>query len=134
MSDNTSSDQEEKELTTDERMQWLRDRGVLVETPEDRRAEQTASDAVHHDAGSLSDAEPISYVYIPADKSKPLQECSFVPPPSSSSAKKAAAVPGGDALSHHLKPAFATDSERVDIGLFQRQQESSPIQQLGTGR
>jgi hypothetical protein len=130
-SDDLPHDQEEKELTPDERMQWLRDRGVLVETPEDRRAGRIASTL--QEADSLHfDTEPVAFVLIPADKSKPFQECSFVPPPSMS-AQRAAAVPGGDALSHHLKQAFATDSDKVDISIFHRQQQSNPVHQLGTG-
>lgn len=127
-SNDPSHDEEEKELTPDERMQWLRDRGVLVETPEDRRAGRVASVVPQEGDPVTSDSEPVYFVLIPADKSKSLQECSFVPPPSLS-AQRSAAVPGGDALSHHLKPAFATDSDKVDITLFQ----SNPVHQLGTG-
>ena len=57
--------------------------------------------------------DPISYVLIPADTSQPLQEFSFVPP----------SEVGGDALATHLKPAFAGNSDDVDLSLLLEQNQ-----------
>jgi len=125
---------EEKDLTPEERLQWLRDRGVLIETPEERRAGQVASAMQEADALQQqqqqqgSTTKKITYVYIPADKAKPLQDCFFVPPKPKSSSSSSSFM-GGDPLSEHLKSAFATDSDKIDISLFQ---QTSPLHQLGS--
>ncbi|KAL3910791.1 MAG: hypothetical protein SGARI_001954 [Bacillariaceae sp.] len=130
----SSNDQqaEEKDLSAEERLQWLKDRGVLVETPEERKA---AAAAVTSTATSSSapKGDPITYVYIPADAGKPLQDCIFYPPAPTSSSSSSAPSFGGDPLSDYLKPAFATNADKIDLGLFQQSQDANPVHQLGTG-
>jgi hypothetical protein len=115
--------QEEKDLTPDERLQWLKDRGVLIETPEDRKAAATTTTSAASTSNTTGEA--ITYVYIPADKAKPLQDCTFVPPATSSRF-------GPDALGEYLKPAFATDADKIDLGLFHQSQKDNPLHQLGS--
>ena len=54
--------------------------------------------------------EVITYVLLPHDTSKPLQELSF-----------SVGKTDGDALAEHLKPAFGGNADSVDLNLFQRQ-------------
>jgi hypothetical protein len=89
----------------------------LVETREERNTNSIAS--APKEADSIP-AEEISYVLVPADTSRPLQELTFTPSSSLAS--------GGDSLSVHLKAAFATNSEKVDVSLLQQNTQ----QQLGT--
>lgn len=95
---------EEKELTPDERMQWLRDRGILIETPEERKANAnvvTQTDSNKQDG--------ITYVCIPSDTNLSLQEMEFTPQGS------------GDFLMEHLKSTFAKKShQNVDLNLLQQ--------------
>jgi hypothetical protein len=100
-------DHHDKDMTLEERLAWLRDRGIQVTTPEERKVSQMAN--VMRQADTVSNAE-VSYVLIPADTSKPLQELNFRPD----------TLPG-DRLVEHLKPAFAREAQSVDIGLLQQQ-------------
>jgi hypothetical protein len=80
--------------------------GVLVETPEERRIK-----AVVKTMGESDEmGEAITYVLVPHDASKPLQELSF--PVSNFS---------GDALAERLKPAVGGSSQSIDVSLFQKQ-------------
>eukprot|EP00980_Cylindrotheca_fusiformis_P019338 scaffold6638_cov127-Cylindrotheca_fusiformis.AAC.22 len=102
--------EDEKDLTPQERMQWLRDRGILIETPEERKAQASAA--------STSPSSPrdlLTYVLVPADTTLPLQELVF----------ESSQEGSGDALLDHLKPAFAKHSQNVDLGLLQH---SAPLQ------
>ena len=54
--------------------------------------------------------EVITYILLPHDMSKPLQELSF-------SVGKTA----GDALAEHLKPAFGGNANSINLNLFQKQ-------------
>jgi hypothetical protein len=67
--------------------------------------------AVMREAGDVTDQDEISYVLVPADNSKPLQELYFRPPPGAN----------GDLLVDHLKPAFRGKSSQVDLSLLQQQ-------------
>jgi hypothetical protein len=93
----------------------------LIETPEERRAKQVADalrEADQIDPESLNETTPpVSYVLIPADASKPLQELSFRP----------RAYKTGDSLAEHLKRAFSSDGKEVDLSLLQA------TTQLGSG-
>ena len=77
----------------------------MVETAEERHRKQVV------DAMRLADSleSSLSYVLVPSDTSKPLEECQFQPRTN---------VPG-DQLLEHLKPAFAKKSgETVDTELL----------------
>ena len=84
---------ENDKMTPEEREQWLRDRGVKVETPNDRRkaesvlsgtdgATTTRPQTIVEQIQSLSiskDSSPsdegIKFILIPHDTSKPLVRC-----------------------------------------------------------
>jgi len=99
------SGKDAKDLTPEERMQWLRDRGILIETPEERKAQTEASNS-----RSSVPTETATYVLVPADANLPLQELTFGVSPDS----------GGDCLLEHVKPVFAKDSQKLDLGLLQQ--------------
>lgn len=79
----------------------------MIETPGERKA-QAASAGTQTADGS---GDVITYVLIPADTSKPLQELSF----------PVYANATGDVLAEHLKPSFGGDSKNIDMSLFQQQ-------------
>lgn len=81
--------------------------GVLIETPEERRVKAIAKIMEEPDETD----EVITYVLVPHDTSKPLQELSFAP----------VGKTPGDALAEHLKPAFGGNADSVDLNLFQKQ-------------
>jgi hypothetical protein len=98
-------------MTPDERLQWLRDRGVLVETPEERRAQEITK-IMKEDDDVVK--ETVSFVMVPHDTSKPLKELTFECPITMSN--------GTDSLMDHLKPIFAAlgSSKDVDLDLFRK--------------
>jgi len=85
----------------------------LVETAEERHRKQVVdamrlADSLESSSSSSVEAV-VSYVLVPSDTSKPLEECQFQP---------RANVPG-DQLLEHLKPAFGKKSdETVDTELL----------------
>lgn len=99
---------DDDDMNLEERMAWLRERGVLVETPEERKRGKVVA------AMRLADTlgAEISYVLVPADTSKPLQELTF---------QSITGIPG-DLLIEHLKSAFSKKSdENVDVELLKSQ-------------
>jgi hypothetical protein len=129
----TKDESEEDDKTLEEREQWLRDRGVLIETAEDRKAasstastststSSTATDGVHSivqqvsglQLGVLNEEEDegsVKFVLVPHDEIKPLQTL-MLP---ASVAKKS-----GDSLTQYVKPYFA-DNKSIDASLLQQQ-------------
>ena len=121
---------ENDKMTPEEREQWLRDRGVKVETPQDRRkAESVLSDteasttrpqtiveqiqSLRISDGSCNDNEGIKFVLIPHDTSKPLVQ--VVLP------KRLAGVLGsGDVIPTYIKSYFS-DGKSIDDSLFKEQ-------------
>lgn len=104
------------EMSLDERMDWLRERGVLVETAEERKRKQVV--AAMNQANVLQSNEPVYYVLIPSDTSKPLQQLSFHP------IKNV----GGDQLIDHVQPEFSKkDDELIDIELLRQQQSQTTL-------
>ena len=110
---NESGASEDAEETPEQRLQWLRDRGIVVETPEDRvrQADLEASMA------RLRPGDPgtrcFRFVRIPADSSMPLSEEEAVVHEESSEAaknsrKSGRADTGVDHLNSLLKPRFAS--------------------------
>ena len=84
-----------------------------METPEERKAQASQTTMNETDNPAPNNMDPVSYVLIPADTSQPLQEFSFAPP----------SEVGGDALATHLKPAFAGNSDDVDLSLLLEQNQ-----------
>ncbi|KAG7341282.1 HSP20-like chaperone [Nitzschia inconspicua] len=132
-------DDEEDNMTPEERLQWLRDRGVVVETPEERKeaaviSTKTATTISTNDTTTPS-KDAITYVYIPADQAKPLEERYFVPPPPPPMAASSSATTSHllvDPLVEFLKPAFAGNADQVDLNLFRKQQSDNPVHQLAS--
>lgn len=106
--------EEKEEMTPDERTAWLRERGVLIETPEVRKMHAVNEAMEEADNVQL---DPISYVLIPADTSQPIQELSFVPK----------SLIGGDALTTHLKNAFSGSRNKVDVSLLLEQRNATTM-------
>jgi AraC-like DNA-binding protein len=80
--------------------------GVLVETPEERRSKAVSKIMEEPDETD----EAITYILVPHDASKPLQELSFP-----------VGKISGDALAEHLRPAFGGNSQSIDLNLFKKQ-------------
>ncbi|KAL7540892.1 hypothetical protein ACHAWF_006809 [Thalassiosira exigua] len=122
-------------MTPSERERWLRDRGVRIETPSDRRkvesvlsgdgdgrrppsvAEQirrlSLNSAANDDAAN-AEGEGIKFVYLPHDSSRPMS--TIVLP-----RRVAAALgPAGDVLPTYVKSFFA-DDKAIDETLFAEQ-------------
>ncbi|GKZ00249.1 hypothetical protein MPSEU_000977800 [Mayamaea pseudoterrestris] len=116
----TDEAKDEKDMSPDERMEWLRNRGIEIVTPPERKLGSVA--AAMRDADQLSDSSLIHYVYVPSDTSKPIEERSFSTSLATSSAK--------DPLLEHVKPLFATGSDRVDVTLLE--QQGSPANLLAS--
>ena len=122
--------EDENNLTPEEREQWLKDHGIQVETPSDRRqAESILSgcgttkerppsivDQVQNLSISSSDnvEEGIRFVYIPHDTSKPLSTLTLP--------KRLvdALGPSGDIIPTYVKSFFA-DGLEIDDSLFNEQ-------------
>jgi len=105
-----SEQKSDDDMTPDERLAWLRERGVLVETPEERRANQVANALGEAERLSAQSVE-VSYVLVPADSSQPLKEIKAQCP---SDWKE------GDFFMNHLKPAFSGSADSVDLSLLQQ--------------
>jgi len=69
-----------------------------------------ATAEAHRQADSIQEEE-LSYVLVPADASKPLQELTFRPEPGAL----------GDLLVDILKPAFRGSGDKIDTSLLQKQ-------------
>ena len=83
--------------------------GVLVETPEDRKAAEIAK--IMNEPDQLLDGDEfdvVSFVHVPADTSMPLSELTFDCPIHAGA---------GDQLAIHLKPIFASLSAGKDVDL-----------------
>lgn len=105
----TSVEEKDDEMTMEERVEWLKSRGIQIETSEDRKA---AAAATKHDEGE-GECDTIRYVHIPHDP-KALSERTV----QRSKSKRHTA---GDLLLTHLKPAF--HSSDADLSLL----KSSPL-------
>ena len=122
---------ENDKMTPEEREQWLRDRGVKVETPNDRRKAEAVLSGTDEDSttrpqtiveqiqsltisdGSCNDNEGIKFVMIPHDSSKPLVQ--VVLPK-----KLADALGTGDIIPTYVKSYFS-DGKSIDNSLFKEQ-------------
>jgi len=127
----------EAEEQQEERVAWLRERGVEIETPEERRLKQlrqahSVADRIAEEEDETEqqdDEDVIYYVKIPADTSRPLEELRLrtkPPPPSTAATTADGSV---DVLAEHLKAtAFRTnggaadaDAAEVDLSLLEQQ-------------
>ncbi|VEU44667.1 unnamed protein product [Pseudo-nitzschia multistriata] len=107
----------------EDRLNYLKDRGVEISTPEEREASRRANESsvapILQQLYGLSlgtdggDGEGVKFVWIPADESKAMK--TMVVPPSFIEANR------GDVMPNFVKPFFAADKTRVDAGLLQKQ-------------
>eukprot|EP00979_Chaetoceros_neogracilis_P011953 scaffold3054_cov224-Chaetoceros_neogracile.AAC.2 len=87
----TDKASEEKEMTSDERLTYLRERGILVETAEDRRREQIKNIMNETDVGiDGEEYEDLKFVHIPHNESLPIKELSMKVPKNRSTSTRVA--------------------------------------------
>jgi hypothetical protein len=109
--------------------------GVDIETPEERKRAQVAHVIRQADNINNTVEDEISFVLVPADTSKPLEELRFEPsifqfknPPADSNDSTTPQRRGGDFLLQFLKPYFARKSgENVDIELLKKHSTSTTL-------
>ena len=89
--------------------------GVHVTTPEERRMGATATDTADPSKNDDTAFREISYVWVPADDSQPMQERSVRVP----------ANYRGDYLVDYLQKEFASGADKVDISLLQQQAQQT---------
>jgi len=103
-------------MSPDERMDWLRDRGIQIETAEERKEKAAAVPGPKANQQQNDDEEQLSvmYVYIPHDTSLPMQELKVTISKSN--------LLRGDVLPTFLQPAFSKKSgEGIDLNLLEEQ-------------
>jgi hypothetical protein len=103
---------EEKEMTSEERLNYLVERGILVETPEDRRRKQIIDIMNEKDQIDDEEYEDLTVVLVPSNESLPLKEIAIRVPTKSRT---------GDILLEELKPFVKALSKRVDLSLLKDQ-------------
>ncbi|KAL3937392.1 MAG: hypothetical protein SGBAC_007503 [Bacillariaceae sp.] len=113
----------ETSMTPREREQWLRERGVEIESPETATNESSSimvsSNILDQMAGiGLEEDSNVSFVCVPQDVSKDIFGLRL---PASLVAKESAGVHGGDLIPKYIKPYFAADRQSVDAALLQEQ-------------
>lgn len=120
MTEEKSSTTEDENMTPEQRMKWLRERGIEIVTPEERKAAATAATNNNGDKNNNQQGtgDPIEYVLIPADPTKPMEQRSFIP---STPNGTPIALHTSDALADHLKIEFAGNADKVDLSLLQQQ-------------
>ena len=130
--DGSTDHAKDEDMTPQEREEWLRQRGIQIETPADRRKASAAAAAA---AGELSiiqqmhlrgdndnsdsdqpsklSSNSVKFVCIPADDSMPLR--TLILPESFRKNTP------GDALPEYVKPYFASDRTSIDATLLKEQ-------------
>lgn len=110
-----ADESKEKEMTPEERLVWLRERGIVVETAEERKLKKIKDIMNEKDDNLTIDGmeyEDLSFVHVPHNTSLPMKELSM------KVLKKR--HDSGDVLIDELKPFFkALSSNKVDMSLFQ---------------
>lgn len=120
MTQEESKQDDNQDMTLEERENWLRERGVIIENPHDRKRQQAqANDAssIVHQVANLSldndsNIEGVKFVCIPHDDSKPIQALTLPQSVIDASA--------GDRLPDFVKAYFA-DNKSIDASLLQEQ-------------
>ena len=121
---------EDDDMSSSEREQWLRDRGVQIESSADRKKAEVALSGVNRPLSvmeqvqrlSLSDArgendvvtEGVKFVYLPYDTSKPIKTVCLP------SGLVDALGPAGDIIPTYVKSYFA-DGRSIDEKIFKDQ-------------
>eukprot|EP00934_Nitzschia_sp_Nitz4_P004854 Nitzschia sp. Nitz4//scaffold351_size16537//459//7245//NITZ4_008851-RA/size16537-augustus-gene-0.0-mRNA-1//1//CDS//3329548881//4844//frame0 len=116
----TMSEQDDENMTPQEREDWLRSRGIQIETPEDRR-DASKENSVLNALAAVSiqgenvdgnDDDSIPFVLIPQDDNKSIQTLKLP--------RSLAQDSVGDALPDFCKPYFA-DNKSIDATLLSEQ-------------
>lgn len=102
----------EKEMTSEERLNYLVERGILVETPEDRRRKQIVDIMNEDDHIDGEEYEDLTFVLVPSNESLPMKEVAIRVPTLSRT---------GDVLLEELKPFIKALSKKVDLNLLKNQ-------------
>jgi len=114
MTSSSINDDKDDNMTPEERLEWLRSRGVLVETSEERKAKEHLLKQQQQQAlnSSLS-GDQVKFVLIPADSAKDIEQ-KWMPWNND--------VKGVDLLETYLKPVFsAAGSSYIDIDMLKKQ-------------
>jgi hypothetical protein len=115
---------DDDDMTTAQREQWLRNRGVFFETPEDRAAQKNQQQSKVAEA----DMNKVSYVKIPWDTSKPLEQCVALVPRANSPLPSGTLPSQVDSLLPFLKPMFGSSgSDDVDMTLLTNQAQADQL-------
>lgn len=133
-------DEPDSQMTAQEREDWLRDRGVVVETPSDRRRVESilTGDAAEGRpmsiveqikdlslaSGSDSGDEGVKFVYIPHDTSRDMVTLTLP------KRLVEALGPAGDIIPTYVKSFFA-DGRSIDEALFKEQASKQNL--MGAG-
>ena len=122
--DSVVSSSEKKENSTPptpeeqaESLQWLRDRGIEVETPEDRTRARDIAESMSKLSANDIDTSTFTYVHIPCDSNVPISEKIAIVYTDSRG--------NGDQLLTLLKPCFSTGT--VDGDALRRVAESTHL-------
>ena len=130
MSDNNNNSSSDDEAEAEDRLNFLKDRGVEISTPEERAASRKAnassvapilqqisnlglSSSSSSTSVNENNDDDIKFVWIPADESKAMR--TLVVPASFLKENR------GDVIPNFVKPFFGADKTRVDAGLLQQQ-------------
>jgi hypothetical protein len=113
-------------LTLSLSLSFIQLQGIEVVTPQERKASQIAA-AMRDDTSAANNnnniTETISFVVIPADASKPMEEHQYT----------CAITLNEDTLLKHIAPLFRSTTEEeeettvVDLTLLQQQQQQQPL-------
>eukprot|EP00558_Chaetoceros_sp_UNC1202_P003131 CAMPEP_0197237820 /NCGR_PEP_ID=MMETSP1429-20130617/4550_1 /TAXON_ID=49237 /ORGANISM="Chaetoceros sp., Strain UNC1202" /LENGTH=358 /DNA_ID=CAMNT_0042696897 /DNA_START=14 /DNA_END=1090 /DNA_ORIENTATION=+ len=105
------------DMTTEQRLNYLRERGIQVETAEDRRRQQIKNIMNEPDEVDGIEYDDLQFVLIPHDECLPLKQLSMKVPKISTKGPSA-----GDLLLEELKPFFkAPSGQNVDMDLLKGQ-------------
>jgi hypothetical protein len=106
LGEEVAGDAEEEEQTPEQRLQWLRDRGIVVETPEDRVAQRGLEASMARLRAGDPGTRTFRFVRIPADAAMPLSEEEAVVPVAEEGEASGVAR-GVDRLTSLLKARFS---------------------------
>jgi hypothetical protein len=119
MTSESKTTEDDDDMTPEEREQWLRERGVEIESPNRKpsaNANKNTSDVtgiMEQMAGVVISEDTISFVCIPQDKSKPIYNLQL---PASLTKTTA-----GDCLPNYIKPYYGSDRKSIDSSLLEEQ-------------
>jgi len=114
----TTPTKDEDDMTPKEREAWLKSHGILIETPEERKAAAASGGVASimlqlQGADVSGDIDGVEMAFVPADASRPIRPVKLPP---------GLYQPGtGDAAVKFVKPYFASNTASVDAALLKEQ-------------